>query len=60
MTVTVNRACTGKKPFPSFGDALNHSMWRRRRFGATADAVWVYQCRFCGSFHLGHRPRRRR
>lgn len=60
MTATIGRAHAGKKPFPSFAAALNHSMARRRRYGATARDAWVYRCRFCGQFHVGHRPNRRR
>ena len=50
----------GYGPFPSFTAALNHSMGRRRRYGATARDVWVYRCKFCCAFHVGHRPRSRR
>lgn len=60
MTATVARAHTGKKPFPTFAAALNHSMTRRRRYGATANDTWVYRCRWCASWHVGHRPTRRR
>lgn len=60
MTATISRAHKGKKAFPSFAAALNHSMARRRLYGATAADAWVYRCRWCACWHVGHRPRRRR
>lgn len=57
MTNTKGRACTGKQGYTRKIDALGAAVYRQRKFGATRDATNVYQCDFCGLYHVGHRPR---
>ncbi len=54
------RSCTGKVAHASKEQALGHAIGLRRRLGALPRDSHAYRCRFCGSWHVGHRQRRRR
>lgn len=50
------RSCTLKKPFRTQAGANVYRMWRISQ-GAAEWTCHIYRCkRFCGSFHVGHRP----
>lgn len=60
--VTVNRACTGKRPHPSRALAEKHR-WRLVRRGASPTALQTYPCKHCSTqtaqvWHVGHTQRR--
>ena len=49
----VERGCTSKVAFVSRREARSISNHGRRQDGSLAP----YHCRYCGSWHLGHRGR---
>jgi hypothetical protein len=56
MTATKGRACDGKNPYPSHKAATAQMWYLIRRKGAARDQLNVYQCDFCGQYHVGHKP----
>jgi hypothetical protein len=50
------RACEGKIRYGSAAEALE----RRAALHGGKSQLGAYRCRFCGGFHLGHAPRKRR
>lgn len=50
------RACEGKVRHGDKESALAHLYWSLRRF-EQAGYLNVYPCRFCGGWHIGHKPR---
>jgi len=50
-------SCLSKHRYETKSEALEHLAHNRRedRSGANASSeMHVYQCRFCGGFHIGH------
>lgn len=47
--------CSGKLPFDNHQQAVWNLARLCERTGASMDGWNVYQCRFCGKFHRGHR-----
>lgn len=46
-----NMACDGKKAFEKRG----HARGVRDAIAAnTGERMWIYECHFCGKYHLGH------
>lgn len=45
-------ACERKKPHATKHDAETAASWMRANF--FADQLNVYQCQFCGHWHVGH------
>lgn len=48
------RTCTRKLRYEDKTEAHRARIDVLRRFGAR---LQVYRCRFCGGFHLGHKPK---
>jgi len=55
-----SRSCRGKRRYETREQAVQYATWRMRTTGATRKDTDVYKCRYCGGFHVGHRPRKRR
>lgn len=50
------KSCTSKKSFRTEAGAIAYRLWRISQ-GAAEWTCQVYRCkRFCGGFHVGHRP----
>lgn len=50
------RSCAHKHAHPSYGKALAHIRSVAERFGEDeAERLQPYRCRFCTSWHVGHR-----
>jgi len=56
MPETRAKACTGKARHPDRATAERHR-WGLIRNGASPAQYVAYRCRFCGSWHVGHRMR---
>lgn len=50
-----NRVCTGKQQHETEALATAHLMALVAR-GATRSSLKAYKCRYCGTWHVGHRP----
>lgn len=48
--------CQGKHPHATEQAARFHSRELYERGAAKPGTLNVYRCRFCGTFHVGHRP----
>jgi hypothetical protein len=59
---TINPGCTGKTPYTNKADALRclrfREKARRNRASKGRGAMQPYQCRHCGSWHLGSQATR--
>lgn len=55
MTPTRARVCGNKQSHPGRLAALQNMLGLRKR-GANLALMSVYRCKFCGSWHIGHRP----
>lgn len=45
--------CERKLKFPSAGVAIFNA---QKMFRATGESLGIFRCKFCGQWHLGHRP----
>lgn len=57
--MTKARECGNKTAHPSKAAAEAHA-WSLVRAGTRAGRMAVYRCKHCGSWHVGHKKRRRR
>lgn len=49
------KSCEGKQRHPDRDSAVRHATSLQRKLGARVNA---YRCSICGSWHVGHRPKR--
>lgn len=47
-------ACTGKKRFGTWADAVSVATRKQDRIRKDRDLRQPYRCRHCGGYHLGH------
>ncbi len=60
MTRTRGRACTGKVQHETKA-AAEEAIWSLvHNRGAIRGRLHAYACEFCGWFHVGNKPRKRR
>lgn len=53
------RECGAKQSHSSKADAERH-IWSLVRAGTSLGRMQAYRCKHCGSWHVGHKKRRRR
>jgi ribosomal protein L40E len=58
-TATKGRSCGHKRKHATAADAHLHVEHLIANRGAARWAIAAYECRSCGSWHVGHRPGRR-
>jgi len=49
------KSCDGKRRHDSRSEAIDHKM-QMVKGGGSVGELWVYQCQFCGKWHVGHPP----